>query len=99
MPGKKGASGGSRPAVRADDARGGARIGSGTPPRKATTYAGGHVVVTHAYAGGVAHLGSGVAEIEKSGADRLIKVVQADGSEIRILILDRNVRAWEGEIL
>jgi len=79
-PGSRPNNGGARPKVRADDRR-------GRPVAKATIKAGAGIFVTQVYPDGTADLGRGRAEITSIGRDRLIKLLQADGSEIRILIV------------
>lgn len=61
----------------------------GRPPSKATVVAGNGVFITQVYADGTAPLGQGIALIRKigDGNGRVIVLPQADGSEIRILIV------------
>lgn len=54
---------------------------------KAVIKAGAGLMLTQVYADGTADLGRGRATIETVGRSRLIKIPQADGSEIRILVL------------
>jgi hypothetical protein len=61
--------------------------GAGRPATKATINDGDGLMISQVYAGGTADLGRGKAEIEKIGNSRLVKIVQADGSEIRILVV------------
>ncbi len=61
--------------------------GAGRPIAKATIRAGAGVFINQVYPDGTADLGRGRAEITSIGRDRLIKIKQADGSEIRILIV------------
>ena len=63
------------------------RYKGGRPTTKATIQSGDGLMISQVYAGGTADLGRGKAEIEKIGNSRLIKIVQADGSEIRILVV------------
>lgn len=74
MPGAKGKSGGLRDRA-------------GRRPSKATIHNGAGIMLTQVYANGTADLGRGVATIEAVGRSRLIKISQADGSEIRILVV------------
>lgn len=61
--------------------------GAGRPVTKATIQDGDGLMISQVYAGGTADLGRGKAKITKIGNSRLIKLVQADGSEIRILVV------------
>lgn len=61
--------------------------GAGRPIAKATIKAGAGVFINQVYPEGTADLGRGRAEITSIGRDRLIKLPQEDGSEIRILIV------------
>ena len=61
--------------------------GAGRPVTKATIQQGAGLMLTHVYPNGTADLGSGRAVIEPIGRSRLVKIPQADGSEIRILIV------------
>lgn len=63
------------------------RYKGGRPITKATIQDGDGLMISQVYAGGTADLGRGRAEVEKIGNSRLIKIVQADGSEIRILVV------------
>jgi hypothetical protein len=54
---------------------------------KATITDGDGLMLSHVSALGTADLGGGRATIEKIGNSRLIKIAQADGSEIRILVV------------
>jgi hypothetical protein len=61
--------------------------GAGRPATKATINDGDGLMISHVYAGGTADIGRGKAEITKIGNSRLITIAQADGSEIRILVV------------
>jgi hypothetical protein len=61
--------------------------GAGRPVTKATIRDGDGLMINHVCTDGTADLGRGRATVEKIGHDRLIKIVQADGSEIRILVV------------
>ena len=61
--------------------------GAGRPVTRATINDGDGLMLSQVYAGGTADLGRGKARIEKIGNSRLIKIDQADGSEIRILLV------------
>lgn len=61
--------------------------GAGRPVAKATIKQGAGLFVTQVYPDGTADLGRGRATIERLGNDRLIKIPQTDGSEIRILVV------------
>lgn len=54
---------------------------------KATIREGDGLMLSQVYADGTADLGRGRVAVEKIGRDRVIKVAQADGSEIRILVI------------
>lgn len=73
--------GGKRTATRPDAKK------AGRPVTKATIQDGDGLMISQVYAGGTADLGRGRAEITKIGTSRMIKIVQADGSEIRILLV------------
>lgn len=60
---------------------------AGRPVTKATIQDGDGLMISQVYAGGTADLGRGRAMITKIGHDRLIAITQADGSEIRILVV------------
>ena len=66
---------------------GGARKGAGRKVGRAMIRAGQGVSITHVYPDGTANLGRGRAVIEGIGNDRIVKLPQDDGSEIRILIV------------
>ena len=72
---------------RADTSAANGRKSGGAPVVKATIRDGDGLMISQVYAGGTADLGRGRATIEKIGHDRIVKLVQADGSEIRILVI------------
>lgn len=74
--------------------RTGGRYKGGRPATKATINDGDGLMISQVYAGGTADLGSGKAEIAKIGNSRLIKIVQADGSEIRILVVKSTTKSF-----
>ncbi len=61
--------------------------GAGRPVAKAVIKQGDGLFINHVFPNGTADLGRGRVTIERLGNDRLIKVPQPDGSEIRILIV------------
>ena len=61
--------------------------GAGRPVTQATIKDGAGLMLTHVFPEGTADLGHGRATIERIGNSRLIKIPQADGSEIRILVV------------
>lgn len=61
--------------------------GAGRPATKAVIKEGAGLMLSHVYPDGTADLGHGRATIEAVGRSRLIKIPQADGSEIRILVV------------
>ena len=63
-----------------------ARYKGGRPVVKTTIKNGDGVILTRIVAGATAELGRGTVSVEKLGTGRLVRVAQADGSEIRILI-------------
>lgn len=73
-------SGGARVKARPDDKR-------GRPVSKAVIHTGAGLFITQVSPDGTADLGRGRVEIEAHGRDRLIRVQQVDGSEIRILVV------------
>lgn len=78
MPGTKGHSGApgkTRPA------------GPGRNVSKAVIHTGDNLMISHVYPDGMADLGRGQAKVTRIGNSRLITVPQADGSEIRILLV------------
>lgn len=66
---------------------GGFRANARRPIEKATIKKGAGLFITQVYPDGTADLGRGKATIERLGNDRLIKIAQDDGSEIRILVV------------
>ncbi len=79
-PGSRPNNGGGRPKVRADDRR-------GRPVSKATIREGAGLFITQVCPDGTADLGRGRVVVEAHGRDRIIKIPQVDGSEIRILVV------------
>lgn len=77
-------SGGARTKKRPDDRR-------GRPVSKAVIHEGSGLLISQVYPDGIpdgmANLGRGTATIEAHGRDRIIKIAQEDGSEIRILVV------------
>jgi hypothetical protein len=73
--GRSGAPGKTRPA------------GPGRNPTKAIIRAGDNLMISQVYPGGMADLGRGRASVTRIGNSRLITVLQADGSEIRIVLV------------
>lgn len=61
--------------------------GAGRPITKAVIHKGDGLMLTHVYPEGTADLGHGTVTIESVGHSRLIKILQADGSEIRIMLV------------
>lgn len=72
--------GGPRPKTRPDDDR-------GRPVVKATIQNGDGLMMTLVTPEGTADLGHGIAEIDKLGRSRIIKVKLVNGDEIRILVV------------
>lgn len=61
--------------------------GAGRPPTTATIAAGDGLLISHVLPDGTADLGRGRATIAHLGRDRLITILQEDGSEIRIVVI------------
>lgn len=61
--------------------------GPGRPATRALIHNGDALMLTHVYSEGTADLGRGTVTIESVGHSRLIKIPQADGSEIRIMLV------------
>jgi hypothetical protein len=73
--GRSGAPGVTRPA------------GPGRKPTKAVIHAGDSLMISQVCPDGMADLGRGQASVTRIGNSRLITIPQADGSEIRILLV------------
>lgn len=60
---------------------------AGRKPTQATIKTGDGIFLTHILPDGVADLGRGTAIIEGRGRSRVIRLIQDDGSEIRIIVV------------
>lgn len=58
----------------------------GRPATSVTLRTGDGVMMAHVYPDGAEDLGRGTVTIESVGRSRIVRIAQADGSEIRILI-------------
>ena len=61
--------------------------GAGRPVVKATIRDGDGLSISRLFSDGTTNLGKGRAVVEKIGRERIIKLAQDDGSEIRILVI------------